>query len=66
MARPDGTVLKWSDLKVGQAIRFYTSAGWKRGHISHVYDNSCSITWSQGANTKTIRVHDLRNVRTIQ
>ena len=65
MARPDGTVLSWNDLQKGQEIRFYASSGWKRGQVSHLYDNSCSIIWSQGANVKTIRIYDLRNLRRV-
>lgn len=55
--------VSWRELRVGQSVKFYASAGWKKGTVSSTYDNSCSITWSQGSVTKVTRVYDTRNIR---
>ena len=39
-------VLNWYDLNIGQYVRFRQAAGWKKGHVSHLYDNSCTVTWN--------------------
>lgn len=55
--------VSWRELRRGQNVKFYTANGWKKGTVSETYDNSCSITWSQGSTNKTTRVYDTRNVR---
>ena len=56
-------VLNWYDLAVGQYVRFRQAAGWKKGHVSHLYNNSCTVIWSQASNEHNTRVYDLRNLQ---
>lgn len=55
--------MSWSAFKKGQAVTFYCAAGWKKGTVSTVYDNSCSVIWHQGSTEKTTRIYDHRNIR---
>ena len=56
-------VLNWYDFNIGQYVRFRQAAGWKKGHVSHLYDNSCTVTWNQASNEHNTRVYDLRNLQ---
>lgn len=58
------SVSNWGALRKGQAVRFYTGDGWKKGSVSSTYQNSVAVAWSRGANPATTRVYDLRNIRT--
>lgn len=55
--------MKWTELKKGQAVKFYAAAGWKNGTVSTVYTDSCSVTWYVGSTQKTTRIYDTRNIR---
>ena len=55
--------MNWGSLRKGQAVKFYTADGWKKGTIANVYENSCSVLWSVGSTNKTTRVHDIRNIK---
>lgn len=55
--------MNWGALRKGQAVKFYTADGWKKGTIATVYDNSCSVLWNVGSNNKTTRVYDIRNIK---
>ena len=63
MGRPGRPVLTWADLTKGQQVHFYSGDGWKKAHVSHPSQISCSVVWQQGAKTRTTRVYDLRNIQ---
>jgi hypothetical protein len=55
--------VNWGQFRKGQEVEFYTAAGWKKGHVTAVYDNSCSVTWSAGSTNKTTRIYDDRHIK---
>jgi hypothetical protein len=55
--------VSWAAFHKGQPVQFYTADGWKKGVISTVYDNSCSVLWSVGSTQKTTRIYDCRNIK---
>ena len=55
--------MNWGQFRKGQEVKFYTAAGWKKGHVTAVYDNSCSVTWSAGSTNKTTRIYDDRHIK---
>ena len=62
MARPIRPVLNWDELNPGQPIVFYTANGWKKATIHQIHHNSCSVSYTHGAHTETIKVYDHRNL----
>jgi hypothetical protein len=57
--------MNWSVFKRGQAVKFYTADGWKKGTVTHVNPNSCSVLWYVGSTQKTTTVYDTRNIKPI-
>lgn len=55
--------MTWESLARGQPVKAYLSGGWKKGTITNIYANSCTVEWSVGGNTKTTRIYDLRNIK---
>lgn len=54
--------MNWTDLSKGQEVRFRALGGWIRGHVSEVYEDSASVVFNRGANLRSIRIYDIRNI----
>jgi hypothetical protein len=63
MARTGKPLLNWKQLRIGQAVTFYTADGWKKGSVTGLSDHHCSINWSSGSTIKTTNCYDTRNIR---
>jgi len=64
MAGPGQPVLSFNQLSRHQPVRFYSGDGWKKGTITRIEQNSCSVLSFAGSKPKTITIFDVRNLRT--
>ena len=64
MGRPGSQLSQWDDLAIGQAVHFFTGAGWKTATVLGNTDHSAKILYTIGNNDRHITITDPRNIRT--
>lgn len=63
MGRPGIPVTDWSQISVGDAVHFFTGAGWKKGTVQVRTSQSTQVLFTHGSTESRITIGDLRNVR---
>jgi preprotein translocase subunit YajC len=62
MGRPKQSILKWTELKPGQAVVFYSGDGWVKGKVIAVQSTFCIVKRNHESSIKHVNVYDTRHI----